>query len=287
MKPQSIIDIEDLARSIPMARSNLARFDIHANMPAALAMLIIDVFERIPEPAARHFPAQIAKAIQPDADLSLVPAQFLLWLLSDPTHGLANLTQREDLKAAVEQVSTTVIAPQAKGLVPQDKSFKSILFNAEITQLKAWHAYRSAEHDSIKYRIEWMIATAAVDAITPQSHCSLSSAMQSAAVAWAAAHRCTPGHPSFRFFQLVAEQLLALIAQQPIQSHPGGAMQLKLFMRVTFDDPEEGPQTGTLLGWLGAADIATTAVVEVDHSLPGVTWKVPIATLTPHPTVPA
>ena len=277
MHPQSIIDIEDLARSIPMARSNLARFDIHANMPASLAMLIIDVFERIPEPAARDFPAQIAKAIQPDADLSLVPAQFLLWLLSDPVHGLANLTRRTDVKAAVEQVSTTVIAPQAKGLAPQDKSFKAILFNAEIAQLKAWHAYRSAEHDSIKCRIEWMIATAAVDAITPQSHCSLSSAMQSAAVAWAAAHSRTPGFSSFRFFQLVAEQLVALIAQQPIQS--GGAMQLKLFMRVTFDDPDEGPQTGTLIGWLGD--------VEVDHSLPGVTWKVPIATLTPLPTVPA
>lgn len=49
--------------------------------------------------------------------------------------------------------------------------------------------------------------------------------------------------------------------------------------RVTFDDVETGRQTGTVLGLCAMPDGRESAVIEVDHSMPGMVWNVPLADL--------
>jgi hypothetical protein len=52
--------------------------------------------------------------------------------------------------------------------------------------------------------------------------------------------------------------------------------QINIGGRVTFDDPTEGPQSGTVIGLLpNISNGQKTAIVEVDFALPGVVWKVP------------
>jgi hypothetical protein len=52
--------------------------------------------------------------------------------------------------------------------------------------------------------------------------------------------------------------------------------QINIGGRVTFDDPTEGPQSGTVIGLLpNISNGQKTAVVEVDFALPGVVWNVP------------
>jgi hypothetical protein len=51
--------------------------------------------------------------------------------------------------------------------------------------------------------------------------------------------------------------------------------------RVTFDDAQEGPQSGVVLGILkNISNGQDTAAIEVDFSLPGVVWHVPVIELT-------
>ena len=52
--------------------------------------------------------------------------------------------------------------------------------------------------------------------------------------------------------------------------------QINIGGRVSFDDPTEGPQSGTVIGLLpNISNGQKTAVVEVDFALPGVVWNVP------------
>ena len=52
-------------------------------------------------------------------------------------------------------------------------------------------------------------------------------------------------------------------------------IQLSPGARVEFDDAEHGPQRGRLIGFVpDITNGARAAVVEVDHTLSGITWMV-------------
>ena len=58
--------------------------------------------------------------------------------------------------------------------------------------------------------------------------------------------------------------------------------------RVTFDDADHGPQAGRIQNLLpNISNGQSTAVVEVDFSLPGVLWNVPVVNLKPAEEVAA
>jgi hypothetical protein len=284
----------DLEQHVPTLRTDLSRFGIFVDVPPAIAALIIDIFDQLPDADAKSFPREIALSIQPGADLSRIPALFLQWLLTDAKRGAINLSKRVDVKDAVSMVIRNVLAPKAENRPLDAIEFKRTHFFAQVTQLKTWHDYRDARAiDGIQPRIEWMIAVAANDAIQPHVPEQLISAVHSCGVAWfAAQHGSSHAEPSFKLYMAIRDRLLLeLLAGQPgaaaPASHTNNFDKVGAGDRVTFDDVDAGPQTGTVMGILNSPDAPASAVVLVDHSLEGVTWNVPLAKLSPLEAEPA
>jgi len=75
---------------------------------------------------------------------------------------------------------------------------------------------------------------------------------------------------------------LATPSKAPLPSSP----QIGEGSRVEFDDAQDGPQKGTVLGIISTLT-PPSAVILVDHALDGVVWNVPLAKLKPLPQVAA
>lgn len=86
--------------------SNHAAYETELGIPASIAHLEDTLFERLDNGTAQAWPARFLKAIKPGADLSLVTARFMHWLLVDPTDGVIRFAgDCADVKAAIEQVA--------------------------------------------------------------------------------------------------------------------------------------------------------------------------------------
>jgi hypothetical protein len=262
--------------------SDLSRFGIRVDVPPPLAMLIADVFNLLPTADAGHFIARIKQHIHAGIDHSSVPARFQRWLLTDPNDGLVNLAHRPDVRNSVEQVTRNVLALLAEGIDVRPDVFQSTLLIAELVQAKTWNAYRHAQPTPYVNRVEWLVAAAATESIRPHGPSSLAGAMHGAAVAWLTVKGNTARTRS-QFYQAVSNQLVALIAQQPLPSPSRDNMKKQIAPgdRVGFDDAQDGPQTGTVISFVDSGRAPATVLIEVDHSLPGVTWTVPVPDLSP------
>jgi hypothetical protein len=287
-------------------RTNLVRFGITAKVPPTISALIIDVFDILPDPNARAFMQKLL-SLRGDTDNSRLPALFAHWLLLDPVHGAIHLSKRDDVKDTIQRVADQVLSSAAKGLSVDILLIKKTLFMAQINQVKTWHAYEFGHTTAgLQPRIEWMISTAATDAMLPTRPEQLVGAVHSCAVAKAAATQSEQlALPSVAFYQAIADKLSELLQQSPAASEPPAVNEaaapipapvdtLEAFqnvfapgVRVSFDDPHEGPQTGTISGVLDTSGTVPSAVINVDHNMDGITWNVPLARLTPLPQAAA
>jgi hypothetical protein len=275
--------MENQLTAVVTAPADLSRLRIRIDIPPPIAVLIIDLLGMLPDPDAKRFVQDLA-AMQAGNDLSRAPARFLHWLLLDPVHGAIALSKRDDVKDSIRRVASDVLAPMAEGLPIQSTATKAALFNAQIAQLKTWHAYEHGHAiEALQPRIEWMIATAATDALSPSRPEQLIGAVHSCAVAWSAARQ---DHllaiPSITLQLAIRDQLLELLASQPAahaETHQVQFDQVGARDRVEFDDPHDGPQKGTVIGIVNSPEAPATAVILVDHSMEGVTWNVPLRDL--------
>jgi hypothetical protein len=271
--------MENQLTAASTALTELARLGIRIDVPPSIAALIIDLFNLLPDPAAKRFVQQLA-AVRPGAELSRAPARFLRWLLVDPVHGAFNLSKRDDVKDSIRRVAD-VLARIAEGLDVEIATALTARIHASAARFKTWYAYEHGHAiDGLQPRIEWMVAAAATDAVEPCRPAQLVSAVHSCAVAWSAARQ---GHllamPSITLHLAICDQLLDLLAPQP--AAPAETQQVQFDQvgerdRVEFDDPHEGPQKGTVIGILNSPEAPATAVILVDHSMEGVTWNVPL-----------
>jgi hypothetical protein len=78
-------------------------YETEFGIPQTIARLEDRIFEGLEAEEAKTFPLKFMNAIQPGADLSLVTAKFMVWLLSDKKHGVMQYA-REDGKVAIERV---------------------------------------------------------------------------------------------------------------------------------------------------------------------------------------
>lgn len=260
-------------KAVPGTRTNLSRFGVYLDMPDAIAALIIDVIDLLPDADIKQF-LRLLGAKKNNEDMSRAPAQFLHWLLLDPVHGAINLTQRDDVREAVESVAADVLDPIIQGRPVDPMRSKLALFNAQIAQVKTWHAYEfRREIDGLQPRIEWMLATAATDSLAPHKPEQLVGVVHSCTVAWGSSMLSErKGMPFYDLHLAIRDKLVDILGLQG-DAAAATARRLDKGVRVKFDDAESGQQRGTILGLVNSNP--PSAVVLVDHSLNGITWKVP------------
>jgi hypothetical protein len=262
-------------------QNSLSQLAMPANVPAALAGLIADLLDLLPEQRAQQIRSEIAPRLQPDVDFSAVAPCFLLWLFTHKTHGLLSIARRPDVRDAIGNVCA-VLKCKSLGIDAPDSLVQVAQLNAGITQAQTWNAYRRQEHTGYANRIEWMAAAAASEALSPSMTPYLTSALHGAAVAWMTVVKDQSGFAVAHFYHAAADQLLQLIMHAAFFSPTRKDVmeQLQKGDRVTFDDAQEGPQTGIVVGIIDDEGAPVTAVIEVDHALEGVTWNVPLSNVT-------
>lgn len=261
-------------KTAPIVRTNLSRFGVHIDIPGAIAALIIDVIDFLPDADIKQF-LRLLGAKPNGMDLSRAPAQFLQWLLLDPLHGVINLSKRDDVREAVASVVAEVLDPIIQGRPVDPMRSKLALFNAQIAQVKTWHAYEfRREIDGMQPRIDWMVATAATDSLLPNRPEQLVGIVHSCTVAWATSRLNERNDTPFHDLHLAIRDKLVDILGLQQEAPEAPANQLDKGARVKFDDAESGQQRGTILGRLNSTP--PSAVVLVDHSLSGITWNVPL-----------
>lgn len=63
--------------------SSHAKYETELGIPMTLAYLEDRIFENLPNDKAKKWPLKFLNAVKPGADLSLVTAKFMVWLLED------------------------------------------------------------------------------------------------------------------------------------------------------------------------------------------------------------
>lgn len=72
-----------------------SRYEEELGIPRQLAYLEDRIFEGLPNKEAKGFPFAFLSSIPVGADLSLVPAHFMVWLLSDPETGVLRFVGKQ------------------------------------------------------------------------------------------------------------------------------------------------------------------------------------------------
>jgi hypothetical protein len=82
----------NLRRGLKLPTDDHDIYETYLGIPRHLAKLEDIIFERLPDGRYLDWPGQFADAIRPGADLSMVWAQFALWMLTDA--GFLRITDR-------------------------------------------------------------------------------------------------------------------------------------------------------------------------------------------------
>ena len=80
-------------------------YESELGIPSAIALLEDGLFEYMPLDLAMEWPERFLAAIQPGADLSMVISRFLVWLLTDSSHGVIKFAKSEKSKNSIQVVS--------------------------------------------------------------------------------------------------------------------------------------------------------------------------------------
>lgn len=81
-----------------------ARYKTEFGIPTILAYLEDSIFESLDEAHAKSWPEQFMGAISPGADLSMVWANFAIWLMADPSYGITKLSYARDIEAICKRI---------------------------------------------------------------------------------------------------------------------------------------------------------------------------------------
>src|SRR5262249_46458342 len=93
-------------------------YETELGIPATIAHLEDAIFEGLSNGKAKAFPARFLNAIKPGADLSLVTAKFMVWMLSDPTDGVIVYAKgHPEVIASVSAITALYERVIARGIV--------------------------------------------------------------------------------------------------------------------------------------------------------------------------
>lgn len=149
------------------------------NIPATIPHLIDRIFEGQQQEEAPKFALAAFSAIKPGADLSLVTPKFMVWLLTDRTHGVIQYAT-EDGKKAIRQVANLYKRVIAGETVTDDEWDRA----AEAAEAAAWAADARLAASWAARAAAWAswAARAAGDA-------ARAAARAASAAAWAASYK--------------------------------------------------------------------------------------------------
>ena len=82
-----------------------AAYETELGIPAQLAGLVDSFFESISTDMSKVWPERFLSAIPVGANLSLIWAQFVTWLLLDPVEGVIQYVETDDERGAIQQVA--------------------------------------------------------------------------------------------------------------------------------------------------------------------------------------
>ncbi len=118
-------------------------YETELGIPVALAYLEDRLFERLPVAQARLWPERFLTAPKVGADLTLVPHQFAIWLLTDPQ---AIIPQVVKDKEALEIINA--VADLYRRFIAGDKpsvaEWEAVSSRASEASARAWKAYDDA-----------------------------------------------------------------------------------------------------------------------------------------------
>lgn len=83
---------------------NHNEYETRFGIPVALAWLEDSLFEALPNPRAMTWPVEFMESIPVGADLRLVVAKFMHWLLVDPMHGVLRVADAKG-QVAIQRVA--------------------------------------------------------------------------------------------------------------------------------------------------------------------------------------
>jgi hypothetical protein len=85
--------------------SDHSAYEREMGIPRLLARLEDCLFERLPNERAMTWPEEFLEAIQIGADLSLVGARFMHWLLVDPKEGVIQHANTDQTREAIQKIA--------------------------------------------------------------------------------------------------------------------------------------------------------------------------------------
>jgi hypothetical protein len=92
--------------------SNHMGYETELGIPVDLAHLEDHIFENLPNKLALEWPIRFLEAARPGADLTNVRNQFMIWMLTDPVHGVIRFANTEQIRSAIQGVAA-ILRPDA------------------------------------------------------------------------------------------------------------------------------------------------------------------------------
>jgi hypothetical protein len=168
-----------------------ADYETILGIPESIAYLEDAIFEWLPVEQARKWPERFSRAIKPGADLSLVAARFMVWMLIDPAKGVIRFSGDPQWKveAAIRGVAELwqrvidcrTVADEE--WLAAESAARSAAESTARSARSAWSAARSAAESAA-----WSAWSAARSAAESTARSAWSAAAESAArSAWSAA----------------------------------------------------------------------------------------------------
>lgn len=178
-------DGKGCAVSCTIHSSDHAAYETELGIPKSLALLEETLFEGMGKAAARVWPERFLKAIPVGADLSLVPARLIVWILDD-------LAEKQSEFAEVAAACSEV-AGLYRRRVASDEPESS-----------AWSAAESAAWSAVVESSAWSAAWSAADSAWYATQSAAESAVLRAAAESAAESAA---------YERFADQLITLMEQ--------------------------------------------------------------------------
>jgi hypothetical protein len=191
-------------------------YETELGIPVTIAHLEDCIFERLPTENARKWPSKFLGSIRPGADLSLVTARFMVWLLGDSEKGVIRFTDATT-RPCVETVVNLYQRLIDGGIVSDYEWAEAAeaaaraaeaAARAAATAARAARAAEAAEAATAA-TAAWA-ATAAARAAEAAARAAATAARAAEAAAWAA-RAAEAAH-----YQRMADKLIELLSNAPL-----------------------------------------------------------------------
>ncbi len=190
-------------------------YETEFGIPKAIAHLEDKIFEGLTEEDSKEFPLRFMSAVPVGADLSLVTAKFMVWLLADKKDGVIRFA-REDGKLAIKEVVRLykrVIAGKTVSDSEWDKAARAAHYAADAAHYAAARAAANPANPADLADL----AHAAHAARAAADLADLANLADLADPANAARAATDATDATYAAYKKMADKLIELISEAPVQ----------------------------------------------------------------------